>query len=140
MDLTALLESNSLTDKFYDLQAWQFEGSVYGLPLEGIAEPVFTTKGCSRSWASLYRRMKHSWKGFEEDARRRSDPSQSGTGALAGRHVLSIFLQNYAGDRELNADWRQGRHCFDDFVQALRDFEHFLALQPFRRGRGMDDG
>ena len=44
LDLTALLESNSLTDKFYDLQAWQFEGSVYGLPLEGMAEPVFYNK------------------------------------------------------------------------------------------------
>ena len=53
LDLTALLESNSLTDKFYDLQAWQFEGSVYGLPLEGMAEPVFTTKGCSRLGISI---------------------------------------------------------------------------------------
>ncbi|WP_166239698.1 ABC transporter substrate-binding protein [Paenibacillus turpanensis] len=41
MDLTGFVESDRLRHPFNDLNLWTFDGRVYGLPIEGNAEPLF---------------------------------------------------------------------------------------------------
>ncbi|WP_310550006.1 ABC transporter substrate-binding protein [Paenibacillus glufosinatiresistens] len=40
-DLTGFLRENGLEHQFKDLQLWTFGGHVYGLPIEGNAEPLY---------------------------------------------------------------------------------------------------
>ncbi|MFC5984905.1 ABC transporter substrate-binding protein [Marinicrinis lubricantis] len=44
LDLTEFVQENGLQEKFKDLQLWTFDGHIYGLPLEGNAEPLFYNK------------------------------------------------------------------------------------------------
>ena len=41
VDLSGFLQENGLEQSFKDLSLWTFDGGVYGLPLEGHAEPLF---------------------------------------------------------------------------------------------------
>lgn len=41
MDLTDYINTNQLAGKFRNLDAWTYDGKVYGLPVEGNAEPLF---------------------------------------------------------------------------------------------------
>jgi raffinose/stachyose/melibiose transport system substrate-binding protein len=44
MDLTDWLHETALYERFKDLSLWTFDGRVYGLPMEGNAEPLFYNK------------------------------------------------------------------------------------------------
>ncbi|WP_239004602.1 ABC transporter substrate-binding protein [Paenibacillus tepidiphilus] len=44
MDLTGFAEENGLTGQFKDLQLWTFNNHIYGLPIEGNAEPLYYNK------------------------------------------------------------------------------------------------
>ncbi|CAM4363946.1 raffinose/stachyose/melibiose transport system substrate-binding protein [Paenibacillus endophyticus] len=44
MDMTAFMEQNDLTNQFQDLHLWSKDNRVYGLPIEGNAEPLFYNK------------------------------------------------------------------------------------------------
>lgn len=44
LDLTDWLKETGLFERFKDLQLWTFDGRVYGLPMEGNAEPLFYNK------------------------------------------------------------------------------------------------
>ena len=44
LDLTDWLEETALVERFKDLKLWTFDGRVYGLPMEGNAEPLFYNK------------------------------------------------------------------------------------------------
>ncbi|WP_136608952.1 MULTISPECIES: ABC transporter substrate-binding protein [Paenibacillus] len=41
MDLTDFVKSNHLEKEFKDLQLWTFNNRIYGLPIEGNAEPLY---------------------------------------------------------------------------------------------------
>lgn len=41
MDLTGFVRDNGLQAQFRDLHLWTFNGKVYGLPIEGNAEPIY---------------------------------------------------------------------------------------------------
>lgn len=41
MDLTEYITDNGLANKFRNLDAWTYDSKVYGLPVEGNAEPLF---------------------------------------------------------------------------------------------------
>lgn len=41
MDLTVFTEMNGLDDQFKDLHLWTFNNHIYGLPIEGNAEPLY---------------------------------------------------------------------------------------------------
>lgn len=44
MDLTEFAGTNGLTGQFKDLHLWTFDGQIYGLPIEGNAEPLYFNK------------------------------------------------------------------------------------------------
>lgn len=44
MDLTEFVQENGLGNEFQDLQLWTFDNHVYGLPIEGNAEPLYYNK------------------------------------------------------------------------------------------------
>ncbi len=44
MDLTDFVQENGLRDQFSDLHLWTFNNHVYGLPIEGNAEPLYYNK------------------------------------------------------------------------------------------------
>ncbi|MBA9088606.1 raffinose/stachyose/melibiose transport system substrate-binding protein [Fontibacillus solani] len=44
MDLTEFVQANELEDQFQDLQLWTFDQHIYGLPIEGHAEPLYYNK------------------------------------------------------------------------------------------------
>lgn len=44
LDLTEFIQQAGIADKFTDLSLWTFGDKVYGLPLEGNAEPIFYNK------------------------------------------------------------------------------------------------
>ncbi len=44
MDLTDFVRDNSLKEKFQDLHLWTYDNRIYGLPLEGHAEPLYYNK------------------------------------------------------------------------------------------------
>ncbi|WP_068787344.1 ABC transporter substrate-binding protein [Paenibacillus phocaensis] len=44
MDLTEFVEKNGLKQEFQDLHLWTFDQHIYGLPIEGNAEPLFYNK------------------------------------------------------------------------------------------------
>lgn len=41
MDLTEFVRENQWQEQFQDLQLWTFDGRIYGLPIEGNAEPLY---------------------------------------------------------------------------------------------------
>lgn len=44
MDLTGFVNENGLQGEFQDLHLWTFNDRIYGLPIEGNAEPLFYNK------------------------------------------------------------------------------------------------
>ncbi len=44
MDLTDFVQDNGLKEKFQDLHLWTYDDRIYGLPLEGHAEPLYYNK------------------------------------------------------------------------------------------------
>jgi len=44
MDLTDFVRESGLEGKFQDLEAWSYDGRIYGLPIEGHAEPLYYNK------------------------------------------------------------------------------------------------
>ncbi|MGN7360728.1 ABC transporter substrate-binding protein [Paenibacillus sp. SAF-054] len=44
MDLTEFVRTNHLEKEFKDLQLWSFDNRIYGLPIEGNAEPLYVNK------------------------------------------------------------------------------------------------
>ncbi|WP_055109809.1 ABC transporter substrate-binding protein [Paenibacillus ihumii] len=44
MDLSQFVKERGLQGQFRDLQLWTFDGRVYGLPIEGNAEPLYYNK------------------------------------------------------------------------------------------------
>lgn len=44
MDLTGFVRDNGLKEKFQDLHLWTYDDRIYGLPLEGHAEPLYYNK------------------------------------------------------------------------------------------------
>ncbi len=44
MDLTDFVQENGLKDQFSDLHLWTFNQHIYGLPIEGNAEPLYFNK------------------------------------------------------------------------------------------------
>ncbi|NMO97394.1 ABC transporter substrate-binding protein [Paenibacillus lemnae] len=44
MDLSDFIEMQGLKDQFTDLQLWTFDNRIYGLPMEGHAEPLYYNK------------------------------------------------------------------------------------------------
>lgn len=48
LDLKPFLEKNNLLKEFKNLDLWSFNDGVYGLPLEGFAEPLFYNKSIFR--------------------------------------------------------------------------------------------
>lgn len=44
MELTDFVEERQLKERFQDLQLWTFSGRIYGLPIEGNAEPLYYNK------------------------------------------------------------------------------------------------
>ncbi|MNW46994.1 Multiple sugar-binding protein precursor [compost metagenome] len=44
MDLTDFVQENGLKNEFQDLQLWTFDQRIYGLPIEGHAEPLYYNK------------------------------------------------------------------------------------------------
>lgn len=44
MDLTDFVEESGLKQQFQDLHLWTFDNHIYGLPIEGNAEPLFYNK------------------------------------------------------------------------------------------------
>ncbi|WP_018753827.1 ABC transporter substrate-binding protein [Paenibacillus sanguinis] len=50
MDLTEFVEKNSLKEEFQDLHLWTFDDHIYGLPIEGNAEPLYYNKEMFRQF------------------------------------------------------------------------------------------
>ncbi|MDH6368302.1 raffinose/stachyose/melibiose transport system substrate-binding protein [Paenibacillus sp. PastF-3] len=44
VDLTDFVRENGLTNQFKDLHLWTFDNHIYGLPIEGNAEPLYYNK------------------------------------------------------------------------------------------------
>ncbi|WP_312147906.1 ABC transporter substrate-binding protein [Paenibacillus odorifer] len=44
IDLTDFVRENALTNQFKDLDLWTFDNHIYGLPIEGNAEPLYFNK------------------------------------------------------------------------------------------------
>jgi len=44
MDLTEFLQEDGLENEFQDLHLWTFDNHIYGLPIEGNAEPLYYNK------------------------------------------------------------------------------------------------
>lgn len=44
MDLTDFVQENGLKGQFSDLHLWTFNQHIYGLPIEGNAEPLYFNK------------------------------------------------------------------------------------------------
>ncbi|MGG6312752.1 ABC transporter substrate-binding protein [Paenibacillus macerans] len=44
MDLTEFVEQNGLKEEFQDLHLWTYDDHIYGLPIEGNAEPLYYNK------------------------------------------------------------------------------------------------
>lgn len=114
LDLTDWLKETGLFERFKDLQLWTFDGRVYGLPMEGNAEPLFYNENI---FASLSLR-----------------PPQTIDDL---RHAVSVLRDNgYIPFALGNADrWQAGiyAHYFMDMYAGEEPFQRII------RGEGNFD-
>lgn len=133
LDLADFVEAHGLAEQFYDLQAWQYDEGVYGLPIEGMAEPVYYN---IRLFSQLGIPLAEDEATLEDVIAKLHAagviPFAIGNkDRWPGAMYFQYFLQRYTGDRDLGADMRDGCVDGDSFVQALADFENFLSMNPF---------
>lgn len=134
LDLSDFLAGNGLAGSFYDLGSWSLGEAVYGLPLEGVVEPVYYSK-------TLFNKL-----GLE--------PPQTGEQLLAviqrlraggyipfalgnkerwpGALYGQYFFQRYAGDPG-EGFMNNSSTLFNSltYEAAAESFSRFLALDPF---------
>lgn len=134
LDFSSFLRNTGLSGRFHDLSLWTFQDRVYGLPLEGFAEPVYYNK---RLFAELGLHPPHSGDELLEIVRKLK---QAGIIPFAlgneerwqGAMFYHYFLQRYAGSQAI-ARIAGGSGSFrnEEFRKGTEKFAEFCALKPF---------
>ncbi|HEX7057582.1 MAG TPA: extracellular solute-binding protein [Bacilli bacterium] len=137
VDLTDFLEQNGLKSAFKNLDLWTFHNKVYGLPMEGNAEPLYYNK---KIFASLHLNppktiddlfaaipvLKKA--GYIPFALQNKD---RWTGAI----FYHYFLQRYGGNERIeNILTKDGSFVNADYLQATKDFAKLIELGAFPDG------
>lgn len=134
LDLTPLLAEAGIDGKFYDLSLWTFNGKVYGLPIEGNAEPVYYNK---QIFAALGLQPPTNGEELMEAVR---VIKSAGLVPFAlgneerwqGAMFYHYFLQRYAGSQAISRiTGGTGGFWNEDFRRGTEQFAAFCALQPF---------
>jgi raffinose/stachyose/melibiose transport system substrate-binding protein len=134
LDLSGFLRENGLLNSFHDLSLWTFGAGVYGLPIEGFAEPVYYNK---QLFAQLGLSVPTNWEQLVQVVTKLKAAGKvpfalGNQERWPGAMHYHYFLQRYAGSEVIN-QIVQGKGTFlhADYEKATERFLEFARLQPF---------
>ncbi|SFL25743.1 raffinose/stachyose/melibiose transport system substrate-binding protein [Paenibacillus sp. 1_12] len=134
MDLTDFLKENRMDNGFYDLSLWRFGSGVYGLPIEGFAEPVYYNK---QLFAELGLSVPTNWEQLVQVINKLKSAglvpfSLGNQERWPGAMHYHYFLQRFAGSAPIDQIVKgKGSFINADYEQATQRFIEFAKLNPF---------
>jgi raffinose/stachyose/melibiose transport system substrate-binding protein len=134
VDLSGFLQENGLEQSFKDLSLWTFDGGVYGLPLEGHAEPLFYNRDLfERFGLEPPRTFPELMKITETFNQNGIVPFALGNDELwQGAVYYHYFLHRFGGPQRIEAIASgTGTFVNPDYIRAAETFTRFIEASPF---------
>jgi raffinose/stachyose/melibiose transport system substrate-binding protein len=134
LDLSGFLKEKGLQDSFHDLSLWTFGKGVYGLPIEGFAEPVYYNK---KLFAELGLSVPEDGEQLIEVVKRLKAAGKvpfalGNQERWPGAMHYHYFLQRYAGSDVINKIvMGKGTFLDSSYEQATERFLSFVDSEPF---------
>ena len=134
IDLSDFLQEHGLASQFKDLSLWTFNGGVYGLPLEGHAEPLFYNRELFERYdlepPLTFQDLLDVMRAFNEHG---IIPFALGNDELwQGAVYYHYFLHRFGGPERIDAIAAgTGTFINPEYVRASEAFTRFISENPF---------
>ncbi|NHN31332.1 ABC transporter substrate-binding protein [Paenibacillus agricola] len=134
LDVTDFLREHGMSNSFYDLSLWKFGNGIYGLPIEGFAEPVYYNK---QLFADLGLSVPTNWEQLVQVIvkLKAADLVPFALGnqeRWPGAMHYHYFLQRFAGSAPIERIVKgNGSFMQAEYEQATQRFLEFSSLKPF---------